>query len=199
MQHHFVRIGPLGDWVVCRAAGGLAYSRGNRVICRTPRGVEVGEVAADCDANAEVTGSILRAMTTEDEWLWKRLRRDRAGWIDRCREWLASRGSAALLLDVDQLFDSGNPVFYFLVPPGPDEAGLIDELAVRFERHARTKHFAKRLADGCGPGCGTRDCGEPTGVNAVAGSSGGCSGGCAACVVARAGKPAVPSVRAGES
>lgn len=180
------------------------------MICRTPRGLEIGEIASECvpDSEPAADATIVRAMTAQDELLAVRLERNRREAVDDCRMWLAAAGTKAILLDVDQLFDSGTPIFYFLQAPDGNEPELISRLAERFESRVRTGHFAKLLAEGCGPGCGTVACGDPSDAETGGGSNdepssgtagrtskrGGCSGGCAVCVVARGGRSeATPS------
>jgi hypothetical protein len=207
MQNYFVRIGAWGDVARCRAAGGETYRRGTRVICRTPRGLEIGQVTAQCDLSAESIerdvavasgesfATILRATSTEDELLISRLEKHRCDAIRECRKCLTEAGSTAVLLEVDQVFDAGTLVFYFLNPPDESETQLVERLAARYESRVRSGHFAKLLAQGCGPGCGEKACGSDpeagegdtaNAPSAPAGKNrGGCSGSCAVCVVAR--------------
>lgn len=204
MQFYFVRIGSWGEIARCRGGGDGPYRRGRRVICRTPRGLEVGQVTApdssnapplDADSQSPSDGdigaekseaaTILRATTAEDELLINRLERHRRDAMEECRRCLAAAGSSAVLLEVDQVFDAGTLIFYFLSPPEPTDQELVQRLAERYESRVRSGHFAKLLAKGCGPTCGTKDCGTET-----EGKTGGCSGSCALCVVATAGKTA---------
>lgn len=207
MQNYFVRIGAWGDVARCRAVGGESYRRGTRVICRTPRGLEIGQVTAACDGGGEsfefdepveiteTFATILRATTAEDELLINRLEKHRCDAIVECRKCLAEAGSAAVLLEVDQVFDAGTLVFYFLNPPDESDTQLVERLAASYESRVRSGHFAKLLVQGCGPGCGEKVCGSDaegdasnakggTGA-APSGKRGGCSGSCAVCVVAR--------------
>ncbi len=171
-------------------AGGGQYARGQRVICRTGRGLEVGVVTQAVDASrthsppvdspsldsppAEMsTSTIVRKTTAADELLLSRLERYRRAAVNDCRRELLAAGSAAVLLDVDQLFDCGTLVFYFLDELEPANESLVQQLAGRYESRVRSRHFAKLVTDGCGPGCGTGDA-----------KSSGCSGTCAVCVVA---------------
>ena len=50
MPHYFVRVGVFGAVGCFRAADGAGYPRTARVICRTSRGLEVGEVLAEATA-----------------------------------------------------------------------------------------------------------------------------------------------------
>jgi hypothetical protein len=179
---YFVRIGSWGDVVRCRADDPNSFAsrfaaRGNRVICRTGRGLEIGVVTAVLPAELkspnEIGGVILRKTTTEDELLLSRLEKHRRSAMDDCRQELAEAGSTAVLLDVDQLFDAGTLIFYFLEALEPATEAMVQNLASRYESRVRSGHFAKLVAQGCGPGCGTADA-----------HGGGCSGACAVCVIA---------------
>ena len=125
--------------------------------------------------------TILRATTAEDELLIARLERYRRDAMEDCRRCLAAAGSSAVLLEVDQVFDAGTLIFYFLTDPDPSDQQIVQQLAERYESKVRSGHFAKLLAKGCGPSCGTKDCGDE-------GGNAGCSGTCAVCVVAAARK-----------
>ena len=183
MLEYFVRIGSWGDIVRCRAEGEAAFTpgmikRGNRVICRTGRGLEIGTVAsAMVDQEGlvdDVGGMIIRKTTTEDELLLSRLEKHRSEALAECRQELLDAGSAAVLLDVDQLFDAGTLIFYFLEAIEPATEEIVQRLASRYESRVRSRHFANLVAKGCGPGCGTADA-----------HGGGCSGACAVCVVGK--------------
>jgi len=126
-------------------------------------------------AAVDVEGRIIRRTTTEDELLVDRLEKHRVQAVVRCQAMLAAAGSDATLLEVDPLFDGRTLLFFFLGPVGDEVQALTDELTAEYERNVRSKHFAKLLAEGCGPGCGTDEK-----------AGGGCSGGCAVCVVAAA-------------
>lgn len=210
MQHYFVRIGAWGEILRCQAVDGHQHGRGTRVICRTPRGIECGQVTAVCEPESsrfatdqkstdslEATGSglarpelprILRATTAEDELLISRLEKHRIEAVLQCRDRLAKAGSKATLLEIDQVFDAGTLIFYFLDPPAASDTDLVQRLAESYESRVRSGHFAKLLAEGCGPGCGTRSCDTDTSANAADGSTtgrGGCDHSCAMCIVAR--------------
>lgn len=171
-QHYLVRIGAFGAVVRCSPIDDTDYHRGMRVVCRTDRGVELGQVVAGAPATQMSEAEILRLTTPEDELLDARLRKYKAQAVQRCQAALATDTSETVLLEVDQLLDGRTLVFYFLGAITPDVQALTDRLAEEYERKVRTRHFAKLLAEGCGPGCGTK-------------KAGGC-GGCAVCVVASA-------------
>ncbi len=174
MHAFFVRIGSLGE--VHAADSDRPLDRGRRVIVRTARGVELGEVIRPCQENSQANTSavrILRATTDEDELLLRRLERHKREAVEACRGELERSGSPAMLLDVDQLFDGGSLVMHFLGPIDEVAESVTREIADRYESIARVRHFSKLLRDGCGPDCGTE-------------KGGGCGGNCAQCGVASA-------------
>lgn len=171
-QHYLVRIGSFGAVVRCSLVDHVTYSRGTRVVCRTERGIEIGQLIAIVPATEPGEGVILRRTAAEDELLEARLLKYKAQAVQRCQAALTNESSETTLLEVDQLLDGRTLIFYFLGPVTPGVQALTDRLAEEYERKVRTRHFAKLLAEGCGPGCGTKD-------------AGGC-GGCAVCVVASA-------------
>ncbi len=172
-QHYFVRLGAFGAVVRCQPAETAEYRRGQRVVCRSGRGLELGQVMATAAADEEAEGTVLRRATPEDELLDTRLRQYKAQAVQRCQAALVELAPETVLLEVDQLLDGKTLIFYFLGPVSPAVQSLTDQLAEAYEKKVRTRHFAQLLAEGCGPGCGTE-------------AGGGCSGGCAVCVVASA-------------
>jgi cell fate regulator YaaT (PSP1 superfamily) len=164
MYSYFVRLGSLAE--VHPARFPLSLPRSRRVIVRTHRGVELGEVVRPYHQESTATEStlrILRPTSDEDELLIRRLERHKRTAVEACRSALTEVGSSAMLLDVDQLLDGGTLIMHFLGPVDEIAESVTKEIAERYESVVRTRHFAKLLRDGCGPGCGTesgRGCGE---------------------------------------
>lgn len=158
------------------------YARGQRVVVRTERGLESGEVLADASGDAgpaegaDGVGALLRRMTPQDELLAERLGRNRDAAYAACAERLAELGSSAVLLDVEHLFDCRGLYFYFLGPTDDAAEAASAELAAAYDAEARFGEFADAVEQGCGPGCGTDQ----------AENGCGSSGGCATCAVAAA-------------
>lgn len=175
LGHHYVRVGLLGNVGRFAAEGALRYPRGARVVCRTLRGLEVGEVlAAAEDANETPTdGALLRKVTVEDDLLLARLERNRDAAYRACEERLVQRGIPAILVDVEHLFDGQSLLFYFLGDTTPELDELTSELAEVYEAKVQFRQFTETLTAGCGPGCGTEE------------AEHGCqSGACSTCAVA---------------
>ncbi|TWT41636.1 hypothetical protein Pla111_30130 [Botrimarina hoheduenensis] len=161
-----------------RSTEGLEFPLGARVVVRSARGLEIGEVLATEAAVAadRADGTLLRRMADADELLAQRLEKNRDQAFLRCAELLAERGSGSLLIDVEHLFDGRGLYFYFLGTPDAIAEQLIAELAEAYDAEARIGAFADALETGCGPGCGTDE------------AENGCSssGGCSTCAIAKA-------------
>ena len=178
LGQHFVRVGALGAVGRFAAEGAERYPRGARVVCRTARGLEVGEVLSPVDrvATPATDGTLLRRITPQDDLLLARLEKNRDQAYDACAARVAERGLAAVLVDVEHLFDGQSLYFYFLGEATPELDSITSELAGVYEATAQLQKFADTLTAGCGPGCGTEE-------GAGCGSTG---GGCSTCAVAGA-------------
>ncbi len=186
MSHYYVRIGVLGDIFIGQGNAGAEQAEfqfGARAIVRTGRGVELGTVLGQ--ANARGLGSqagdsvnkmpsvrLIRHTTNEDELLIRRLERHKREAVEACRASLQQSGSTAVLLDVDQIFDGGSLIMHFLGEVDATAEAITKEVTERYESIVRSRHFAKLLGEGCGPGCGTSEAGGT-----------GCGTGCAGCAV----------------
>ena len=172
---HLVRVGAIGHVGRFLAVDANRYARGTRVICRTLRGLEVGEVLSEIDDHGESDGSLLRAVTVEDELLLARLQRNRDAAIEACSTLIADRGLTAALIDVEHLFDGETLYFYFLGEVEESLEQLTSELAEAYETKVQFRKFTESVVEGCGPDCGTEA------------AEGGCGeGGCGSCAIAKA-------------
>ena len=159
MIHH-VRVGILGHVGRYVSSGGLRLTRGVRVVCRTARGLEVGEVLATRpleSAAQPVDGQLLRPLAAEDRLLLERLERHREEAYAACTERLRQLELDATLMDVEHLFDGRSLCFYFLGPISPEMEGLTEELAEDLLHQSAIPSVLRRPDPGCGPDCGTED------------------------------------------
>lgn len=154
---HLVRSGALSQVGRFVSLDATRFPRGSRVIVRTGRGLEVGEVLAPPagESQAEPDGPILRGMTIEDRLLEARLHSKRQAAYDACRRRLDELRIGAVLVDVEHLFDGQTLVFYFLGEHPPELQNITAELAAAYDAEAQIGSFAELLSHGCGPGCGT--------------------------------------------
>ena len=156
--NHLVRVGAMGHVGRFASADATRYRRRMRVVVRTSRGLETGEVlgpSGDDTAAPETDGTILRAMTVEDDLLSARLEQHKQAAFAACRERMDQRGIATALLDVETLLDGSRIYFYFLGDVTAELAGLVDELAELYQAETQLERFAETLTTGCGPHCGT--------------------------------------------
>jgi cell fate regulator YaaT (PSP1 superfamily) len=178
MGFHLVRYGLLGHVGRFAAVDALRYPRRSRVVVRSPRGLEVGEVLAEPDGSEFLDandGQILRRMTVQDDLLEARLERRRHEAFTACQHLLAEAAVPAALVDVEHLFDGEGLFFYFLGDPPRQATEITSQLAEAYEAAVEFRKFADTLSEGCGPGCGTEE----------AKGQGGCAS-CTSCAVASA-------------
>jgi cell fate regulator YaaT (PSP1 superfamily) len=141
------------------AVDAVRYPRRSRVVVRTKRGLEIGDVLAppdDRDENrAFADGEILRGMTVQDDLLQARLEKHRQEAYAACAQMLSSSGNSAVLVDVEHLFDGQGLFFYFLGDVTPQLEAYTERLADTYEAKVQFRKFTETLIEGCGPGCGT--------------------------------------------
>ncbi|MDG2222784.1 MAG: hypothetical protein P8L85_15500 [Rubripirellula sp.] len=172
MKYCFVRVGSLGE--VHGAESAVAIDRGQRVLVRTGRGVELAEVLGPRQSRKGHAAAdaqplhILRTTTPQDELLIERLQQHKQEAVEQCRQELLDSGSDAMLLEVDHLFDGGTLVLHFLGDIDKAAEAITQRVATRYESVVRTEDLAKLIDEGCGPSCGTED-------------GSGCGSSCAGC------------------
>lgn len=143
------------------AVDAVRYPRHSRVIVRTKRGLEIGQVLAppddSDDGRAFADGDILRGVTVEDELLIARLEKHRQAAYEACASLLAEHKVPAVLVDVEHLFDGQGLFFYFLGDVPSEVESLTAQLADVYETKVQFRKFTDTLIEGCGPGCGTEE------------------------------------------
>ena len=178
MGYHLVRYSLLGQVGRFVSNDATCYPRQSRVIVRSRRGLEIGEILSEpepSDNTSTTEGEILRRMTVEDQLLEARLEKHRHNAFQACSELLATNQVAAALVDVEHLFDGQGLFFYFLGEVPPEAERLTQQLAETYEATVEFRKFTETLTEGCGPGCGTEE----------AMGQGGCES-CTTCAVASA-------------
>lgn len=159
------------------AVDAVRYPRRSRVVVRTRRGLEVGDVLAPPDEQDDprsfADGEVLRGLTVQDELLLARIEKNRQEAYSDCAQLLAELGVPAVLVDVEHLFDGQGLFFYFLGEVTPELEKHTERLAEAYEAKVQFRKFTETLLEGCGPGCGTEE----------AKGQGGCES-CTSCAVA---------------
>src|SRR4051794_14534725 len=116
-RFHLIRVGAMGQVGRFAAVDAVRYPRHSRVIVRTRRGLEVGDVLAPPDdrddSHTFADGDLLRGVTVQDELLQARLEKNRQEAYAACSTMLAESGVSAALVDVEPLFDGQGLFFYF--------------------------------------------------------------------------------------
>lgn len=161
-----------------QAVDAVRYARRARVVVRTCRGLEIGEVLAEPASESDgatADGAILRRMTVEDQLLETRLEKHRQTAYEACAELIHKKGTTATLVDVEHLFDGQGLFFYFLGEVPQELETYTTTLADEYDAKVQFRQFTDTLIQGCGPDCGTE----------AAAGQGGCDS-CSGCAVADA-------------
>ncbi|MEM8864866.1 MAG: regulatory iron-sulfur-containing complex subunit RicT [Planctomycetota bacterium] len=169
MPKYVVRHGVMRQQGVFSTRGGDRYVRGQRVIARTNRGQESGEVL--CEATEHVqsqmdsprTGQILRELSHEDEVELRKIEEQAQSELEVCKQRVADLGLEMELVDAEHLYGGERAVFYYLAEGRVDFRELVKQLAKEFQtriemRQIGVRDEAKLLAD-------YGDCGKPVCCN----------------------------------
>jgi len=151
------------------AADGPAYDRGARVVVRTDRGQELGDVLCPSTPQAiahlpEPThGDILRRVTDDDRRREEALRANSGKQFEAGARLVADHKLQMQLVDVEPLFGGERLIFYFLAEKRVDFRELVRAMAREFQtrielRQIGVRDEAKLKAD-------YGDCGKPVCCN----------------------------------
>lgn len=149
--------------------GSESFNRGARVVTRTSRGLEAGEVL--CEATPQAieqirdpdNGQILREMTADDQKELYRIAGRRGGDFDVCDTHVRTSGLDMRLVDVERIFGGERIIVYYLSENRVDFRDLVKTLAGEFQTRIEMRQIgirdeAKLLAD-------YGDCGKPVCCN----------------------------------
>jgi cell fate regulator YaaT (PSP1 superfamily) len=145
------------------------YARGDRVVVRTNRGLETGEVLREASENAikqmknPSNGQILRRMSLEDSAELERLQDQQKDYFKRSQQIVARLELKMELAEVEKLFGGERLIIYYISEDRVDFRELVKELAAEFQmriemRQIGVRDEAKLLAD-------YGDCGKPVCCN----------------------------------
>ena len=172
---YLVRVG-FQQTVIPVQAGAVGLARGEQIVCRTERGVEMGEVLAATNPDfiaTENASKFIRKSRPEDQLLWRQLTALSIDANTACQTFLNSQSSPDVLIEVEPLLDGRTLYFHFLGVPSTETERHVQELSEIYQKSVSSSRFATLLEHGCGPGCGTK---EKSGC--------GTGGGCAVCAIA---------------
>jgi len=169
MPKYIVRHGAMRALGAFETPKDLEYQRGVRVILRTDRGLEAGEVL--CEATEEIIeklkdpteGQILRAMTHDDARELTRMHEQEKDEFQVCLRCIAELGLEMNLVGVEHIFGGERIIVYYLADGRVDFRELVRMLAREFQtriemRQIGVRDEAKLMAD-------YGDCGNPVCCN----------------------------------
>lgn len=169
MPRYVVRYGSTRALGVFTPRGQDRYLRGQRVVARTQRGLEAGDVL--CEATDEQAaklgsspgGQILRPMSADDSNELSHMHNKERAEFEVCLKHVQRLALQMTLLDVEHLFGGERVVVYYLADERVDFRDLVKALASEFQtriemRQVGVRDEAKLLAD-------YGDCGQPVCCN----------------------------------
>lgn len=188
MQAHeyLASFGRSGEFGRFRSAGPLNLRRGERVVVRGARGVEIAEVLRQATQrhahflpNTSV-GQLLRRLTPADEQSESDMRLRAQQLFERGAQLAAEMGLPLILLDVEVLLDGEHAVLHQLRADEGDVRPFVSTLSREFAMHITLVDLNRDLmgvafdeSDELA-GCGRSDCGKRTDGGCSTCSSGGC-------------------------
>ncbi len=168
-SHYVVRHGVMRFLGKFEPAEGMVCARGNEVVVRSDRGLEVGQVLCEASPRAleliaePTTGRIVRHLTDADRDELDRLADVERTEFDTCCRFVTQRKLQMDLVDVEHLLGGERIIFYFLAEKRVDFRELVKGLAREYQtriemRQIGVRDEAKLLAD-------YGDCGKPVCCN----------------------------------
>jgi len=180
---YLVTYGAAGEFSRFRPTGDRAYSRGERVVIRTSRGLELGTVL--CTATAQHAafisrtpgGELLRAASAIDEAAASDIEHKSATLVATARRLAREMGLAIEILDAEMTLDGVQASIFHLRAADCD----CRPLAAALSREADLQIVMENMAEPAPiTGCGRPDCGQGGGGCTSCGSGGCSSGSCSA-------------------
>lgn len=167
MPSYIVRCGTMKTLHVMQSS--KSCQRGMRVITRTARGLEAGDVLCEADERVLAqmdnppSGTIQREMTVEDENELAHLNTRLVAEADKCFAVIQEMKLPMDLVDVERVFGGERMVVYYLSDERVDFRELVKRLAHEFQTRVEMRQIgvrdeAKLLAD-------YGDCGKPVCCN----------------------------------
>ncbi len=169
MPKYIVRYGSMRALGVLSTRGGDRFTRGARVIARTNRGLESGEVLIEANERAVARlkdpahGQILRSMTTEDDNELSHIEANLSAEFETCQRYVKQLKLQMELVDIEHVFGGERIVIYYVAEKRVDFRDLVRQLASEFQtriemRQIGVRDEAKLMAD-------YGDCGKPVCCN----------------------------------
>jgi cell fate regulator YaaT (PSP1 superfamily) len=179
-REYLVTYSQTGEIGRFQSAAVLDCQRGDRVVVRTPRGLELGAVLCDATERhatlleGKAVGELLRRATSEDDAIAAGIRERSRRLLDDVRRMTAELVLPLEVLDVEITLDGHRVTLYHLRWAECDERPLVSALSKKYEAMVSMRDLA--LPAGANA-CGRPDCGNQGG-NCTTCGTGGCSTGC---------------------
>ena len=179
----------MGSVVPCGSAL-ERLERGERVIVRTGRGLELGEVLGRARTLATSTARahvIERRATPDDLNTAERAADSSPAWQARCQVIFGEGLWPIEVVDIEPLLEPGRAVVYYFGPQPLDTAGLQETVRDRFGLDLLFEPVALEAAPDPSSSCGSGGCGSCGAGEADRGC--GTALGCSGCAVAKSTPP----------
>jgi len=149
------------------------FERGDRVVIRGPRGIELGSVLIPAPSKMPVEGEVLRAVSFED--FANAERNEALG--QRILKAAEEAGLPMSFIDIEVSLDGGSAVLHGLPWGDCDASPLFADLSDQFGLAVRLLDLSQAPTVQDPVGCGKPGCGSESGGCTSCGSGGGCSTG----------------------
>ena len=132
------------------ARDGNRYARGDTVVLRSDRGLEIGTVLSEANGrtadllSGSGRGSILRLASDEDQLEQRRLNEGARQEFETCRRFVAQRELPMQVIDVEHLFGGEKVIFYFLAEGRVDFRDLVKDLAREYQTRIEMRQIGVR-------------------------------------------------------
>lgn len=184
---YLVGYGNAGEFSRFRPTAPADYRRGDRVVVRSPQGLELGTVLcpvtpAHLDYLSQTgVGELLRTATVADEQTVQQAQELGRRIFEEARRLVAELDLPLEILDAEILFDRQQVILHHLRQLDCDYRPLVSAIARKYDLLVVMQNLAFSAGlseEEEAPGCGKPDCGQAGGGGCSScGTGGGCSSG----------------------
>jgi cell fate regulator YaaT (PSP1 superfamily) len=184
LYDYLLSYGTTGDFGRFRTTTSFRVARGDVVVVRSYRGLELGQVL--CEATAghaqflpnTTLGKLLRVASSDDLERAGQMQLKSQELFEAARRLCTDLGLAVEVLDSEMMLDGKQAIVHYLSQDSFDERELVSRLSGQFDSqvclHTLSLPVEAEPESGDG-GCGRPDCGRGADGNCSSCSSGGCS------------------------
>jgi cell fate regulator YaaT (PSP1 superfamily) len=178
MNEYLVSHGCTGEFGRFRAAATAAFRRGARVVVRSQRGLELGEVLCLCTPRHaqsmpdSFVGELLRAATPEDEQIAAGLGQRTQQLFDDGRRLALDLKLPLEIFDVEVSLDGHQVTLFYVRWQECDERPLVRALSQKYEAMVALHDLGLPVG---ATGCGRPDCGQQAGGCTTCSTGGSCA------------------------